>query len=123
MLLFLLSLLFLFESFYFFVIAPWAIIIINGYLIMAKIKLKVYGLFREKTGIEEIEVTGENFLEILNSLAKGYPILRSEIFDENMKLKENVYLLNGRNVFLLEGVETEVKEGDTIAIFPIITGG
>ena len=104
-------------QFDFFVIAPWAIIIINGYLIMAKIKLKVYGLFRENTGTEEIEVTRENFLEILNSLAKGYPILRSEIFDENMTLKENVYLLNGRNVFLLEGVETEVKEGDTIAIF------
>jgi molybdopterin synthase sulfur carrier subunit len=90
---------------------------------MAKIKLKVYGLFREKSGVEETELTGENFLEILNSLIKNYPILRNEIFDENMKLKENVYLLNGRNIFLLEGVETKVKEGDTIAVFPIITGG
>ena len=90
---------------------------------MAKIKLKVYGLFREKSGIEEVELAGANFLEILENLIKKAPMLKSDIFDENMKLKENVYLLNGRNINLLEGIETQVKDGDTITVFPIITGG
>jgi len=37
---------------------------------MAKIKLRVYGLFREKSGIEEVELAGVNFLEILENLIK-----------------------------------------------------
>jgi len=40
-----------------------------------------------------------------------------------MKLKENVYLLNGRNINLLEGIKTQVKDGDIITVFPMITGG
>ncbi|MCX6088289.1 MAG: MoaD family protein [Caldiserica bacterium] len=98
------------------------LIIIKGET-MAKAKLKMYGLFREKCEVEEIELSGRNFLEILESLVQRFPSLKDLIFDENMKLKENVYLINGRNINLLDGINTTIKEGDNIAIFPIITGG
>lgn len=98
------------------------LIIIKGET-MAKAKLKMYGLFREKCEVEEIELSGRNFLEILESLVQRFPRLKDLIFDENMKLKENVYLINGRNINLLDGINTTIKEGDNIAIFPIITGG
>ena len=98
------------------------LIIIKGET-MAKAKLKMYGLFREKCEVEEIELSGRDFLEILESLVQRFPSLKDLIFDENMKLKENVYLINGRNINLLDGINTTIKEGDNIAIFPIITGG
>lgn len=98
------------------------LIIIKGET-MAKAKLKMYGLFREKCEVEEIELSGRNFLEIFESLVQRFPSLKDLIFDENMKLKENVYLINGRNINLLDGINTTIKEGDNIAIFPIITRG
>jgi molybdopterin synthase sulfur carrier subunit len=90
---------------------------------MAKVKLKMYGLLREQCGSEEIELQGNNFFEVLEVLVQEFPILKELIFDQHMKLKENVYLINGRNINLLNGINTLVKEGDNIAIFPIITGG
>jgi molybdopterin synthase sulfur carrier subunit len=90
---------------------------------MVTVKIKMYGLFREKTGAEEAELSGEKFIDIMKSLVQKYSVLKNDIFDEDMKLMENVYLINGRNINLIEDVDSQIKDGDNIAIFPIVTGG
>lgn len=90
---------------------------------MVTVKVKMYGLFREKTGSGETELSGEKFIDIMKNLVQKYSVLKNDIFDEEMKLKENVYLINGRNINLIENVENQIKDGDNIAIFPIVTGG
>jgi molybdopterin synthase sulfur carrier subunit len=90
---------------------------------MVTVKVKMYGLFREKTGISEVDLSGEKFIDIMKSLVQKYSVLKNDIFDEDMKLMENVYLINGRNINLIEDVDSQIKDGDNISIFPIVTGG
>lgn len=72
-----------------------------------------------------MEVTvkpGTNIGELLNLLFNTQE-RRGKIFD-NGKLKPYIIIFkNGRHIQHLDGVETEVKEDDTISIFPPIAGG
>ncbi len=43
---------------------------------------------------------------------------------ENKELKDNIILMvNGRAIQHLEGLETPLKEGDTLSVFPTVAGG
>ena len=47
-----------------------------------------------------------------------------QIFDASNRLRSDVTILkNGRNVVFLEGLDTELKTGDRIAVFPPVVGG
>jgi molybdopterin synthase sulfur carrier subunit len=47
-----------------------------------------------------------------------------KIFDDAGQLQTGVTVLkNGRNIVFLEGLNTELKNGDKIALFPPVTGG
>ena len=70
-----------------------------------------------------IQVKGEtNVRELLNLLCDT-PERLDEILD-NENLKPFIIILkNGRHIQHLNGLETELEEGDNIAIFPPIAGG
>ena len=66
--------------------------------------------------------TGINIGELLN-LVFDTQERRKKIFD-NGKIKPYIIILkNGRHIQHLDGVETELKEGDKVSIFPPIAGG
>jgi molybdopterin synthase sulfur carrier subunit len=47
-----------------------------------------------------------------------------KIFDDAGQLRTGVTILrNGRNIVFLEGLNTELNNGDKIALFPPVTGG
>ena len=47
-----------------------------------------------------------------------------KIFDDSGQLRSDLTILrNGRNIVFLEGLNTELKNGDKIALFPPVTGG
>ncbi|MEW5722748.1 MAG: ubiquitin-like small modifier protein 1 [Thermodesulfobacteriota bacterium] len=49
---------------------------------------------------------------------------RGKIFDPSGGLRPEVTVMkNGRNVLFLNGLETEVSEGDVVALFPPTFGG
>ncbi|TET80990.1 MAG: MoaD family protein, partial [Candidatus Heimdallarchaeota archaeon] len=51
-------------------------------------------------------------------------ILRTEILDINGEVKKHYRIIvNGRNINLLEGFKTILKEGDMVAFMPAIAGG
>ncbi|MEA1985289.1 MAG: ubiquitin-like small modifier protein 1 [Euryarchaeota archaeon] len=63
---------------------------------------------------------------MLDELVKEHPALKELIFEDNNQIELRGYinvLINGDNVQHLQGLETAVKLGDEIAIFPPVSGG
>jgi molybdopterin synthase sulfur carrier subunit len=91
---------------------------------MAKIIIKMYATIREKFKEEKVNIVASTVLEAVRKLVEEYPVLRDEVLDENLNLKNDyIYLLNGRNVEFLQKGDTPLKDGDKISIFPPVAGG
>lgn len=75
-------------------------------------------------GQVEIQVRGNTIAEALDDLVKQHPELNKHLFSEMGELRPFVRLFLGEeDVHHLEGVETSLKEDDTLKIIPSIAGG
>lgn len=85
-------------------------------------KVKFYSLFREKLGIDSMDVKGNRKLEnIFEQVVKKAKTERS-LFFKGKKIREDyIILLNGRSVTLKRNVF--VKDADEVSILPILIGG
>jgi MoaD family protein len=87
--------------------------------------VKIPPVLRSSTGGQkEVLAEGENVREVLRRLAQEHPATEGQLFGEEGDLNRyvNVYL-NDEDVRVLQGLETEVKEGDTLVILPAMAGG
>ena len=75
-------------------------------------------------GDKEVQATGENVGAVLQSLAEQHPATQSQLFSGDGQLNRyvNVYL-NDEDVRVLDGLDTGVKESDTLVILPAMAGG
>ncbi len=92
-----------------------------------KITLKTFADYREITRIREIELDLDEGLTmgaLLEKLTRTYPRLRHAMFDGSDRLRDYIILLvNGRNIDFLDKMNTHLKEGDVVALFPPVAGG
>ncbi|MBH42430.1 MAG: molybdopterin synthase sulfur carrier subunit [Chloroflexi bacterium] len=81
-------------------------------------------LRRVTNGDDKASVDGENLSEIINDLESQYPGIKERLCDENEELRHfvNIYI-NGEDVRFLNGLQTNVSEGDEISIVPAVAGG
>jgi molybdopterin synthase sulfur carrier subunit len=82
-------------------------------------------VLRSSTGGEkEIEIDGGTVGDVLRELTARHPATQSQLFSEEGQLNRyvNVYL-NDEDVRVLEGLETEVSDSDTVMILPAMAGG
>ena len=90
------------------------------------IKIKFYSLLRTFLEQNEIEIDADN-ISVLNLLQKisekTNKDLMSEIIDTGELINGTIILLKGRNIFHLKKLNTLVKNGDKIDIFPPGGGG
>jgi molybdopterin/thiamine biosynthesis adenylyltransferase/rhodanese-related sulfurtransferase/molybdopterin converting factor small subunit len=72
----------------------------------------------------EVQVQASSVGEALQALADAYPDLRKHLYTEQGKLRSfvNVYL-GDEDTRYLQGLDTPLKEGDTLTIVPSIAGG
>ncbi len=87
--------------------------------------VKIPPVLRSSTGGQkEIVAEGDNVREVLRQLAQQQPATEGQLFGQDGELNRyvNVYL-NDEDVRVLEGLDTEVKEGDTLVILPAMAGG
>lgn len=63
--------------------------------------------------------------ELLLGLATTYPRLKQAVFDvKSQKLNSGVGIFyNGRQLELVNGLETRLKDHDALIFFPVIAGG
>jgi MoaD family protein len=75
-------------------------------------------------GLSEVEARGSNIREIIGDLEASYPGIRERLFRGDEELNRFVSIfVGGRDIRLLEGLETTVREGDEITILPLAAGG
>ena len=88
-----------------------------------KIKVKFFASFRELFQEGEVELpNGSTMRDLLNFLCDSSK-RREGIFDGN-ELKPYLSILkNGQHIFHLNGLETKLDDGDTVAMFPPVGGG
>ena len=91
-----------------------------------KITLCVYGNLKDVVGTRETAIEGPE-----GAMLKEIPaLLRSHFGEELYHLLNNQQpfvglrvLINGRDHFTLEGLDTMLVDGDRVTIFPPIAGG
>lgn len=89
-------------------------------------KIKFYATFRYIVGKKEIQkYFNGTVYQLLSSLCDEYgEEFKNAFFNEEGRLRKYVKIIvNGRNLDDLKGLETVLKDKDTVAIFPPIAGG
>ncbi len=87
--------------------------------------IKIPPVLRGSVGGEkEVRASGGNVGEVLRELASQHPATESQLFSEDGELNRyvNVYL-NDEDVRVLQGLETDVSDSDTVVILPAMAGG
>jgi molybdopterin converting factor small subunit len=75
-------------------------------------------------GQSEVNVSGSNIAEVLADLTNQFPTIKPHIFHEDGALRPFVNLFVGENnIKDLQGVDTQIKDGERIMLIPSIAGG
>jgi molybdopterin converting factor small subunit len=88
-------------------------------------KIKIPPVLRSSVGGErEVQAEGGDVGSVLRGLVEQHPALESQLFgaDGSLNRYVNVYL-NDEDVRVLAGLETTVRDGDTLNILPAMAGG
>jgi MoaD family protein len=74
-------------------------------------------------GEAEADVEGETVGAVLDALYERYEELRERIAsDGGLRRFVNVYV-GGEDIRFLDGLDTEVEDGDEVTILPAVAGG
>jgi molybdopterin synthase sulfur carrier subunit len=94
-----------------------------------KVKVKFFALVRELTGKREeiVDLNDQATVRtLLGKLVEEYGVkFRDYIFDPvSQEPRGHVqFLLDGRNITLMQGLDTALREGTSLAILPPVGGG
>ena len=92
---------------------------------MGKVTVRIPTQLRSLTaGQAEIAVDGATVGEALISAETAHPGLAGRLFDEDGQLRRfvNVFVAD-EDVRFLDGLDTEVEDGQTVSIVPAVAGG
>jgi molybdopterin synthase sulfur carrier subunit len=75
-------------------------------------------------GESEVNLSANSLGECLQALESRFPDIGQRIKDEQGELRRfvNVYV-NGEDIRFLQGMATDLKEGDEVSIIPAVAGG
>lgn len=90
------------------------------------VELRLFANFRETVGQKTIErefAADATIETVLRGLEDEFPDLEGAFVQDGEILPQVNVLKNGREVHHLEGLATDVADGDKISIFPPVAGG
>ena len=88
------------------------------------VEVRIPTILRTYTGGEKIVTAeGSSLQELIASLDSTYAGIGERLIDESgLRRFVNVYL-NDEDVRFLDGLSTEVSDGDSVTILPAVAGG
>ena len=90
------------------------------------VHIRAFANFKDILGRDlDVEIKdGSTVKDLLDDLILSRESLKSAVFDESGKVREYVILMkNRKNIDNLAGLDTELSEGDEVAILPPVAGG
>lgn len=81
-------------------------------------------LRRLSDGQTTVDLTVSNLSDCINSLDSRFPGFKERLLNESGDLRPfvNIYV-NGEDVRFLQGLTTQLKDGDEVSIVPAVAGG
>ena len=90
-------------------------------------ELRFFATYRDITKSKEINIPAPSDVwTLLVNLGESYgvPFKKEAFTPDESDISENVIILvNGRNIFHLNGINTKLTETDIVSIFPQVAGG
>jgi MoaD family protein len=101
------------------VIQAWVLVAVN---------VKLIGSFRSVSGKNKLALSVQHTVslrEVVEEIVKKLPKLEPVLIDTARgSLKSNLLVLvNGKEIGVLSGWETPVKDGDEVVFVPVVHGG
>jgi len=92
------------------------------------ITVKFVGALRHSSGVGELVLDCKDcnsIGELVNELIKKLPELKRSLTDPQLEdpRPNALILVNGREISVLNGLETKLKDGDEISLIPVVHGG
>jgi molybdopterin synthase sulfur carrier subunit len=90
------------------------------------VHIKSFANFRDILGKDlNVEVANDSTIKtLLDDLISTKPRLKNALFEESGQIKEYVILMkNRKNINTMDGLNTQLAEGDEVAILPPVAGG
>ncbi len=95
---------------------------------VVSVTLKFLGALRHASGKDKLRVAGaagSSVLDLVNKITKRNQSLRHNLLNEQLEkpTPNALILVNGREISVLEGLDTKVKDGDEVIFVPVVHGG
>jgi molybdopterin synthase sulfur carrier subunit len=91
------------------------------------VTVKFLGALRHISGAGELalNIKGVSIKEVVNEIVREMPVLKQSLIHQQLEdLRSNALILvNGREISVLNGLETNLKDGDEIVFVPVVHGG
>ena len=88
------------------------------------IEVRIPTILRTYTdGARAVEASGDTLRAVIVDLEANHPGIQERIVDEaGLRRFVNVYL-NDEDVRFLDGIDTQVADGDVVTVLPAVAGG
>jgi molybdopterin synthase sulfur carrier subunit len=90
--------------------------------------VKLIGSFRRIYGKDKLVLKSENstpLRAVIKRIVKEYPKLKRALIDPELQEPKTsmLILVNGKEISVLNGLETMIKDGDEVVFVPVVHGG
>jgi molybdopterin synthase sulfur carrier subunit len=88
------------------------------------IEVRIPTILRQYTGgAKAVDGAGDTLAAVIDDLEGRHPGLRDRLVDnDGLRRFVNVYL-NDEDVRFLDGLKTQVRDGDSVTVLPAVAGG
>ena len=87
--------------------------------------LKFIGALRQISGKTQLTVNFQEEMslkDLVTVISQEMPLLEKTLNDDNAR-SNMLILINGREISVLNGLETKLNDGDEIVFIPVVHGG